>query len=217
MRNKNKKLDPVLETIDTYNKVAEDYKSRNEKYDNKNVMKVLLDYFLKQLKKSKKILDIGSGAGFDAKYLYEKGCEVTSIDLSENLLEIAKQIAPNVEFINTDARFMNFNNECFDGIWASASLLHIPKEEVRKVLTNIFSILKPHGIFFVAIKHGIGERFVVNKGSDNLNGARRFFAFYQKDEFEKLLNNSGFKVVYYEQNIFRGNIWMNFLCTKDIT
>lgn len=51
---------------------------------------------------------------------------------------------------------MNFSEE-FDGIWAAASLIHVPKSELKDVMSRIGRALKPKGIFFVNFKHGEGE------------------------------------------------------------
>jgi len=46
--------------------------------------------------------------------------------------------------------------------------------------------MKPESIFFMALKQGIGELFVINEGKGNLQNARRFFAYYQKNEIAEL-------------------------------
>jgi protein-L-isoaspartate O-methyltransferase len=75
-------MDAVTETVNTYNTFAEDYKQRylNDKDGNK--MQVFLDKFLNYLGDNNKVLDIGSGVGFDAKYLSDAGADVTSIDIA---------------------------------------------------------------------------------------------------------------------------------------
>lgn len=210
-------MDRVKETIDTYDLVAESYKQRYLSTNDKNHMQPLLDEFLNYVNEGKNILDVGSGAGFDAKYLSDHGCKVISIDLSEGLLKVAKEIAPEVEFLKMDMRSMNFENDSFDGVWASASLLHIPKDEVRKVLSEIYRVIKPQSIFFVAVKQGEGETFVINEGEGNLSGARRFFAYYQKNEMIQLLENTGFKLIEFKSNTNRENVWLNFYVTKNLT
>lgn len=211
-----KTKDPVAETIDTYNIVANDYKKRYIVANDKNIMQPGLDEFILYLPENAKVLDIGSGAGFDAKYLDEKGCSVTIIDLSEKFLEIAKSVAPNVEFHKMDVRQLDFPPKTFDGIWASASLLHLPKNEIFPVLNSIRELLKDCGYFYVAMKQGDGERIVVNTGEGNLANARRYFAYYSRDEIEYLLNQAGFEVVKYTSSTNRENIWMNFYCKKQL-
>ena len=49
-------------------------------------------------------------------------------------------------------------NECFDGIWANASLLHIPAEELKAVFPNFIRGLKPNGYWFMSFKYGKGVK-----------------------------------------------------------
>jgi SAM-dependent methyltransferase len=51
---------------------------------------------------------------------------------------------------------INFRNE-FDGVWAAASLLHIPDEEILDILARLVHSLKPGGILYMSFKYGGGE------------------------------------------------------------
>ena len=76
-----------------------------------------IDFIEKEIKKdkSKKILDIGCGTGRHSIELAKRGYNVTGIDLSECMLEMAKQKAKvakvKVEFIKADARYLKFEKE----------------------------------------------------------------------------------------------------------
>lgn len=211
--NDSKTIDPVIETVKTYDQLATEYRDRYLKNSDQNHLKSLLDEFLSILP-GKRVLDIGSGAGFDAKYLSDNGCHVVSIDLSKKMLEIARKIAPAVEFREMDMRSMDFEGGSFDGVWASSSLVHIPKEQTGSVISKITKILSPQGIFLIAMKEGIGQTYIENKGEGNLPGARRFFVYYQKKELEKILTNNGFSIVNFSVDSNRGNSWLRFLCKK---
>lgn len=209
-------MDPIQETIETYNNFAEDYKQRYKDDGDSNKMQPSLDKFLSLLTTGKKILDIGSGAGFDAKYFSEKGYVVTSIDLADKLLDVAKEIAPKVDFVKMDMREMTFQDNSFDGVWASASILHLPKSEALLVIKDIKRILKGGGVFFLGLKQGVGEEFKINKGEGNLDGARRYFSYYSKNEVEKVLSDLELRLVEYTEDDNRGNIWMCFFSVKRI-
>ncbi len=170
-----------------------------------------MNFSLGYIQKKPKVLDIGTGAGFDAKYLSDHNCEVISIDLSEEFLKIAKEIAPKVQFIKMDARGLNFEDNSFDGIWASASLLHLPKNEILSVLKKIYSILNDDGIFFIGMKKGEGEKFVENSSKGVLKNDIRYYSFFSKDELEKYLRERNFKIEKYSEN---NTIWMIFYCSK---
>jgi len=74
------------------------------------------------------ILDIGCGWRKDAKIFSDLGYKVTGIDISENLLAIARKTSPTSQFVKADFRQIPFLEQSFDGLWASASLLHAEKK-----------------------------------------------------------------------------------------
>lgn len=49
--------------------------------------------------------------------------------------------------------------DCFDGIWACASLLHVPEDEMVTVLKNIAAALKKGGVLYASWKYGDKNRF----------------------------------------------------------
>jgi len=70
----------------------------------------------------------------------------------------------------------------FDGIWACASLLHVPRAEIEDVLHRFARALKPQGVLLITLKEGCGE---------GLAEDGRFFAYYQLDEFAQILLHIG--------------------------
>ena len=175
---------------------------------------IFMDRFFDLMTTGKIILDVGSGPGFDSKKMSERGGQVTGIDMADKLLEIATEIAPKVDFIKMDMRKISFPNSTFDGVWGADSILHIPKSESELVFSNIFRILKVGGIFFLGLKKGKGEEYKTNTGTGNLDGAKRYFAYYSKKEVDKLLSRIGFKILEYSEDTNRGNTWMNYFAIK---
>ena len=112
--------------------------------------------FLSYLSKGAKILDFGCGAGRDAKCFVDKGFCVDAVDGSEKLCEIAKK--------NTGlpVRRMLFSEldspNTYDGIWACASILHMPKEQLPDVFQRMVNALHDKGIIYTSFKYGIGEK-----------------------------------------------------------
>lgn len=137
----------------------------------------LYERFLRELPPNAHILDAGCGSGRDAKVFLELGYKVTAIDASQELAALASAYTGHKCDV---LRFqeITFQQE-FDGIWACASLLHIPIEEICDVMSRMVAALKSHGVMYISLKEGEGERFAADG---------RFFADYTKESFELVLS-----------------------------
>lgn len=135
------------------------------------------DKFLEKLNPDAYILDFGCGAGRDAKYFLSRGYQVDAVDGSEQLCRIAS------EYTEIKVRQMLFKEldekEKYDGIWACASILHLPKKQLREVLENMYAALKPEGWIYTSFKYGefTGER----------NG--RYFTDFTTDTFKDFIHD----------------------------
>lgn len=84
-----------------------------------------IDKFLDKLPAKAKILDVGSGPGQFAKHMIEKGFEVVGIDFSQEMVAIAKNKVPSVDFHHMDMRQLDIPDNTFDGVFSAYSLIHI--------------------------------------------------------------------------------------------
>ncbi|KYN89719.1 SAM-dependent methyltransferase [Vibrio cidicii] len=113
----------------------------------------LYDQFLPHLNPNGAILDAGCGSGRDTKHFKALGFKVTAFDANQALVELASR---HLEQQVIHAKFDTFRAEpnSFDGIWACASLLHLPDEELAATFFTLSQLLKPHGIFYCSFKYG---------------------------------------------------------------
>jgi SAM-dependent methyltransferase len=111
--------------------------------------------FLAALPVGAKILELGTGGGDDAAHLLAQGFDIHPTDASPELAaEASRHIGRPVQvmrFDELDAAAL------YDGVWASASLLHAPASELAGNLTQIHRALKPGGLFVASFKAGHGE------------------------------------------------------------
>lgn len=166
-------------TKETYERFAKKY----EKLKESHLATFLLEeanIFMNNLP-DKRILDLGSGPGRDSLYFKQNGFYPICIDLSESMIELCKN--KGLEAYKGDMENLKFSNK-FDGVWACASLLHLPKDRFKPMLGKINSFLKEDGIFAIGMGEGQGEGF---KESLNYPGCKRYFSFYTKEELEKEL------------------------------
>lgn len=129
--------------------------------------------FLSCLPDSALILDFGCGSGRDVKAFLEAGYRVEATDGSEELCVRAS------EYTGINVKKMLFNEldayDLYDGIWACASILHLPKTELADVLRRIETALKPGGVLYTSFKYGDFEG--VRKG--------RYFTDFTEETLKK--------------------------------
>lgn len=138
---------------------------------------------------SGKILDIGCGTGRDANLFIPNGYNYTGIDLSDGMINEAQKLFPNAHFTTMDLSDLRFKDESFNGIWSFAAYLHIPKKEIINAIKEANRVLKIGGIGFITIKKGSTEGYL----GDGNN--RRYWSFYGKNQFGKILTSNGFEIL----------------------
>ena len=140
--------------------------------------------FLTAVPEGGKILDIGCGAGRDLKRFTEEGFEAVGIDPSQKLAAMASKFSA-CRVLVSEVQDLNFVKE-FDGAWACASLIHLPRHQLSDALEKIFFALKPRGVLFVSMQMGSGE-IVTADG--------RFFTRYTSQEVYSAIERARFERV----------------------
>lgn len=111
--------------------------------------------FLRWVPDNAYLLDFGCGIGRDTKAFLELGYRVDAVDGSEELCRRA------TEYTGIQVRHLLFQElsacQTYDGIWACASLLHVPKAELLDILQKTAAALKPAGILYASFKYGTYE------------------------------------------------------------
>lgn len=163
----------MSKTIDYYNNNAADFVSGTINAD----VTYIQDRFLALLPQGAKILDFGCGSGRDTKYFIEKGFRAEGVDGSEELCRIAS------DNTGTTVRHMMFNEldefDTYDGIWACASILHLPKSELRDVLMKMIRAVKEGGYLYVSFRHGDFEGYIND----------RYFSYFTEEGFEEFIGD----------------------------
>jgi len=138
-------------------------------------MDSIYEPFLSLLPSGAHILDTGCGSGRDSRAFLERGYEVTAMDASEAMVELASQ------HIGRPVLHMSFDQvqyeEQFDGVWACASLLHAPRLGLPEVLERLGKALKEEGVMYASFKYG--EEEIIRNG--------RLFSNYSENSFRQML------------------------------
>jgi 8-oxo-dGTP pyrophosphatase MutT (NUDIX family) len=204
------RADTTKQTTQAYDEIAPYFAAKFCGTD----LSTQLDRFCACLQQGARILDVGCGPGRDLLSLANRGFWAVGLDRSAGMLRQAMERGVKL-LVQADARALPFANGTLDGIWACASLLHLPKVELPGALVEIHRALG-HGHVCLVLKQGEGESW-----REDDNGQQRFFAYYHPAEVELALERAGFHVIYCgpEPDSRRPNLnWINAIgWTKLIT
>lgn len=141
-------------TLDYYDRIAEAFAADTRDAD----VGELHELFLSHLPAGARILDLGCGSGRDSRLFLGKGYDVTAVDGSKEFCRIASDLIGQEVLCRTFEE-LDFEEE-FDGVWACASILHVPSERLPGVIARISRALKRGGFFYASFKYGVfeGER-----------------------------------------------------------
>jgi ubiquinone/menaquinone biosynthesis C-methylase UbiE len=153
------------------------------------------------------ILDVGCGPGRDMAWFENHGINVTGVDYTQAMLEIARTKVRG-SLVQSDMRNMPFEAGGVDGIWCNASLLHLPKTDSPAALLEFKRILEPNGILFLAVQEGSGEHLETR---EVYGENQRFFARYSVPEMTRMLEAAGFDILEQHPHESRDRIWIRFL------
>lgn len=159
-------------TISFYDTNAEAFASYTQKID----FSAIQDEFLSYLPKDAYILDFGCGAGRDTKRFLDLGYKVDAIDGSAEMCKCTEEYA---KIKVSQMLFTELAEENrYDGIWACASVLHLPYEKLEEVFGLMAKALKPGGYIYTSFKYGEFE--------GQRNG--RYFTYLTEEKCKQLLN-----------------------------
>ena len=175
------------ETIDTYTRQAKAFKDTRARF----VQPDKLDQFQK-LVLGDTVLDLGCGPGRDSAELIKRGFSVQGVDITQAFIDIARNDVPDAIFTQMDVMDLIFEDDIFDGIWASAVFLHLKPEDFFVALKEAYRVLKPGGIIRFSVKKGNGEHIIKD---ERLHNEQRFFYYYSKDEVVEHTQKVGFEML----------------------
>lgn len=116
-----------------------------------------LTRFSALLAQNARVLELGCGSGRDSAWMLSKGLEVHPTD---GIAEMAEQASARLGIPVAVLPFAQISAlDSYDGVWANACLLHVPRYDLADILQRIQRALKPNGIFYASYKAGQGEGF----------------------------------------------------------
>ncbi len=169
-------------TISHYENNAESFRVGTKDHDvSQNIAA-----FLAPLPKNKSldILDFGCGPGRDMRVFEKMGHRPTGLDGSKEFCKMTQQQS-SCPVLHQQFLKLELEDNSYDGIFANASLFHVPSSEFPRVLRELHSALRKDGILFSSNPRGNAEGWQ----------GQRYGHFMEIEESELYLNQNGFKII----------------------
>lgn len=153
---------------------------------------------------------------YKIKAFFSKGLQVEGFDFSEKQIEIAKKEVPEVHFQVLDVYDLDRINESFDGVFAQAVLLHIPKKDISIIFEKLSRKVKRGGYLYVAVKEMKqgGQEEEIKQENDYGHMYERFFSYFTANEIEEHFRNIGFEITYSVRESFKKTTWIQVIGQK---
>ena len=167
-------------TLDHYNQFAEDFHEGTQDHDVSQNIAALLQYIEGEAPFT--ILDFGCGPGRDLKEFTKLGHIAVGLEGAARFAEMARTHGSGKVWQQNFLK-LDLPDNHFDGVFANATLFHIPSQELPRVLRELHATLKPRGVLFSSNPHGHNEEGW-NRG--------RYGVFYDLEAWRRYLSAAGF-------------------------
>lgn len=194
-----------LNTKTTYIKSA---KALADKFDKMAARKDDIKEVFELLEKDNpKVLEIGCASGRDALEIIKYTNNYIGVDISEPLIKIAQKKLPKVKFEVADIQDYDFL-QGLDIVFSFASLIHIPKDNLKEIFSKIYTSLNKYGLICLSLKYSDDYKKV--EKTDEF-GTRTYYYYSDKDIIEI---TPEFKVLKKEIISFRDQQWLEMILQK---
>jgi len=167
-------------TLDHYNQHADSFWEGTRDHDVTQNRAALLEHLRGEA--PFRILDFGCGPGRDLKAFKDLGHEVIGLDGAQRFVDLARNYS-GCEVWHQDFLQLELPSDYFDGIFANASLFHVPSQELPRVLRELWLTLKIDGVLFSS-----------NPRGENQEGwsGQRYGAYYDLERWREFVTAAGF-------------------------
>lgn len=170
-------------TLDDYQRNADSFWQGTRDHD----VSQNIDCLLRHVTAPKPvILDFGCGPGRDLKRFRELGSDAVGLDGTSRFVDMAKTYS-SCDVWHQDFLALDLPDQYFDGIFANATLFHVPSQELPRVLRELYSALKSSGVLFSSNPRG-----PEGKGTKEGWNRERYGAFHDMESWRSFLVTAGF-------------------------
>jgi ubiquinone/menaquinone biosynthesis C-methylase UbiE len=184
MDQKLKKIERVYDTV--AKEYSEEFFGEHEK---KPKDQEILNRFSIEIGDKKPVWDFGCGPGQTTRYLRDIGIGVSGLDLSEKIIEQARIIHPDLNFIKGNILELEFDDDTIGGVVAFYAIVHFTEGQVERAFREIFRVLQSGGLFLftyhigddtISVEEFLGKKIDID------------FMFFKTDYISDCLKKIGF-------------------------
>jgi len=184
-------------TLRTYEQAAQLYRERSGRTA---LDDGLVDLVTDHAPDGAQVLEIGSGPGFDAALLEDRGFRVRRTDATAAFVEMLRANGHEADLL--DVRTDDVGGP-YDVVFAQAVLLHIDRAELPRVLARLSAAVRPGGLLAISLKEGDGEAWSSHKVE-----LPRHFVFWREEPLRTALVGAGWEPVVVEHVVTPGDPWL---------
>ncbi|KGK82439.1 methylase [Desulfosporosinus sp. HMP52] len=183
-------MERISKTITAYDKNSLAF---NDKFIDYPPYQNMISEFINLLKPVTKVLDLGCGPGNVARQLMLAGKNFTlkGIDLSEEMIKLARKNAPAGNFSCEDIRDISFNAESFDAIFLSFCIVHLNHTEVISLLEKVSNYLMREGKLYLSFMEGKKDGFE----NTSFSKEEIYFFYHSANRVKKILEDNHLSII----------------------
>ncbi len=192
-------MDKYEITVSTFDKLASEYQAKYMDFD---FYFDTYDTFCDLVtERNARVLEIACGPGNIAKYILKKhpDYQIHGIDLSPNMVTLAKENNPTATFEVMDSRNISVVNKKFDAIICGFCTPYLSKSDVKKLIKDMRALLIVGGTLYISTMEDEDNKSGFQTSS---SGDKVYIHYHKFEHIEQNLKSNGFKIVDFERKQF---------------
>lgn len=153
-----------------------------------------------------RVLDVGCGPGVDTAVFADAGLDSLGLDITQPFLREARDAVPTARFLRGDMRHLPFADGTVEGIWSSASFLHLPRSDAPTTLAEFARVLADGGALLLSVMASETKEADAVRLADG-----RRFTFWREGALRDHLTAVGFDA----EAVGEEEDWHALLCVRE--